>query len=198
MVVKTKSELSDLIFYKTGAMSFHEQEIPPKSMREILGAATSCAWLGRWRLLSVTEKDLRVKVVEVWQEALRAKGLSRDAQFIERWKKAPLFIAFYLPRDFQPFTWVPSEFARIFAIQEVGTAVRSIELKALEHGIGLHGIMGMLIPEINRDVEKVLGIPEGQELVYFGIMGYPDEQVEVKFPNLEDVCYPEKWVGADS
>ena len=50
-------------------------------------------------------------------------------------------------------------------------SVRSIELKALDYGIGLHGpIMGLLMPEVNRGMRTALGIPEDYELVHFGIM----------------------------
>ena len=188
-------ELSDLLFYKTGAMSFHDRGIPPKDLTEILASATSCAWLGRWKMIAVTDKNKRVKAVEKWQEALRKIGKPKEAEFIERWKRAPLFVAFYQPKRFEPFTWVPSENARTYSIQEVGTAVRSIELKALEHGIGLHGIMGLLFPEISGGVSEAFGVAEEQELVFFGIMGYPDEVVNQKFPNLEEICYFETWKG---
>jgi hypothetical protein len=188
-------ELSSLIFYKTGAMSFHDRDISNEVLADILTAATSCSWLGRWKMLAVTEKMRRIRVVEAWQDALRKAERPRDADFIERWKIAPLFIAFCQPRKFEPFTWVPAEYARIYSIQEVGTAVRSIELKALEHGVGLHGIMGLLIQEIGNGVKVELGIPEDRELVFFGIMGYPEEQVEQKFPKLGDICFHERWGG---
>jgi nitroreductase len=186
-------ELSELIYFKTGAMSFHDKEIPPEVLEQILKASTSSAWLGRWRLLSVTDKERRFEVVEAWQVALRKMGRLKDAEFVERWKVASLFIAFCQPKNFQPFGWVPAEYARIYAIQEVGAAVRSVELKGLEQGVGLHGIMGLLVPAIGDSVKAVLGIPEDQELVFFGIMGYPNEEVEQKFPSLEEVSYSEGW-----
>lgn len=186
-------ELSDLIFYRNGAMSFQEKAIPDDILEEILTAATSCAWLGRWRLISITEWDVRLKLVEAWQAALKQAGRPKDAEFIERWKNAPLFIAFCQPKDFQPFQWVPAKYARIYGIQEVGAAVRSVELKALEHGVALHGIMGLLVPKIGRGVKAVLGIPEDQELVFFGIMGYPDEVMEQKFPSLDQLSYSQGW-----
>ncbi len=189
------TSLSDLIFYKTGAMSFHDKPIPHETLREILKAATSCAWLGRWRMLSVTEREKRVRVVEAWQDALTKMGRQKDVEFIERWKVAPLFIAFCQPKNFEPYTWVPAEHARTYSIQEVGGAVRSLELRALELGIFLHGIMGLLIPQVSEGVKAVLGIAESQELIFFGILGYPDEMAEGKFPKLEDVCYSEKWPG---
>jgi len=183
------TNLSDLIFYRTGATSFHDKAIPDDILKEILTAATTGAWIGRWKLLSVTERDVRLKVVEAWQEALKGAGRPKDAEFIERWKDAPLFIAFVQPKDFQPFQWVPGEYARIYGIQEVGAAVRSMELKALEHGIALHGIMGLLVPEIGWGVKGILGISDNQELVFFGIIGYPNEVVEQKFPALDEVRY---------
>jgi hypothetical protein len=186
-------ELDELIFYKTGAMSFHDREIPRRELEEVLKAATSCAWLGKWRMLSITDRNRRIKTVEIWQAALRKIGRLKDAEFIERWKLAPLFIAFCQPKTFEPYGWVPAEYARVFAIQEVGTAVRSLELKALEHNIGLHGIMGLLMPEVGDGVKSGLGIPADQELVFFGIMGYPNETVKQEFPRLEDVCYFEAW-----
>ena len=191
---KQRSILDDLMFYKTGPMSFQEKEIPLSVQREILKTATSCTWLGKWKLLIITDNSQREKVVNAWQEDLRRLGRSKDAEWIERWKVAPLFIAFCQPKDFEPFQWVPGDYARIGEIHEIGSAVRSLELKALEYGIGLHGpIMGMLMPEVNRGIKAVLGIPENYELVHFGIMGYPKEEVEVKFPKLSDVSFANEW-----
>lgn len=188
--------LNDLIFYKTGAMSFHEQNIPKDTLTDILNAVTSCAWLGRWKMLAVTENNRRIRAVEVWQEALMKIGRTKDADFVERWKLAPLFVAFCQPKRFESFGWVPAEHARVYSIQEVGTAVRSLELKALEHGIGLHGIMGLLLPEIGSGVKSTFGIPPDQELIFFGIMGYPNEKAEQTFPKLGDLCYFEQWKTA--
>jgi hypothetical protein len=175
-------------------MSFQEKKIPFSTQEEILKVATSCTWLGRWKLLIITDKDQRVRVVKAWQEDLRKIGRLKDVDWIERWKTAPLFIAFCQPKDFKPFQWVPGDYARIGEIHEIWSAVRSIELKALEHGIGLHGpIMGLLMPEVNRGMRTVLGIPEDYELVHFGIMGYPKEQVEVTFPELSAVRFANEW-----
>lgn len=142
----------------------------------------------------ITDRSRRLEVVNAWQSDLKNIGRLKDVEWIERWKLAPLFIAFCQPRDFQPFQWVPGQYARIGEIHEIGSAVRSIELKALSYGIGLHGpIMGLLMPEVNEGVRLVLGIPDGWELVHFGIMGYPEEEVEVKFPNLSDFAFADKW-----
>jgi Nitroreductase family len=186
--------LDDLIFCKTGPMSFQEKEISFSIQEEILKAATSCTWLGRWKLLIITDKNQRLKIVTAWQEDLRKIGRLKDADWIERWKIAPLFIVFCQPSDFKPFQWVPGDYARIGEIHEIGSAVRSVELKALEYGIGLHGpIMGLLMPEVNGGVKAALGIPGDYEIVHFGIMGYPKEQVEVTFPELSDVSFANKW-----
>jgi len=189
-----KATLSELLFFDKGAMSFRDKEIPQLVQEEILKAATSCTWLGRWKLLIIADKDQRVKVVKAWQEDLRRIGRLKDADWIERWKVAPLFIAFCQPKAFKPFQWVSGDYARIGEIHEIGSAVRSIELKALEYGIGLHGpIMGLLMPEVNRGVRAVLAIPDDYELVHFGIMGYPGEQVVQKFPDLKEMCYWDTW-----
>src|SRR5438094_6757305 len=145
---ETQRSLDNLIFYKTGPMSFQEKEIPPTVQENILKAATSCVWLGRWKLLIITDKNQQVKVVKAWQEDLRRIGRLKDVDWIERWKLAPLFIAFCQPKDFKPFQWVPGEYARIGEVHEIEFAVRSIELKAREHGILLRGpIMGVLMRE---------------------------------------------------
>jgi len=189
-----KATLSELLFFDKGAISFLDKEILPSIREEILKAATSCTWLGRWKLLIITGKSQRVKVVTAWQEDLRRIGRLKDVDWIERWKVAPLFIAFCQPKEFKPFQWVPGDYARIGEIHEIGSAVRSIELKALEYGIGLHGpIMGLLMPEVNRGVRAALGIPDDYELVHFGIMGYPGEQVVQKFPDLKEMCYWDTW-----
>ena len=63
----------------------------------------------------------------------------------------------------------------------------------MAHGIGLHGIMGILVPEVGEPINEVLGIPRDYEIIYFGLMGYPEEEVVQKFPGLSKVCYIEKW-----
>jgi hypothetical protein len=80
-----KTTLNELLFFDKGAMSFLDKEIPRPVQEEILKAATSCTWLGRWKLLTLTDKSRRLKVVKV----------------------APLFIAFCQPKDFKPFQWGP-------------------------------------------------------------------------------------------
>ncbi len=185
--------LNELLFFEKGAMSFLEREIPHEIVASILKGATSCSWLGKWKLLTVTTKENRVRVVGVWQEALRKIGQDRSAEFIERWKIAPLFVAFCQPETFESFQWVAPEFVKIFSIQEVGGAVRSLELTALSHGIGLHGIMGILVPTVGEPIKSVLGIPKDYQIVYFGVMGYPDEEAGVKFPDIAELCYAETW-----
>jgi len=182
-----------LLFYEKGAMSFQAREIEPEVLEKILKASTSCAWLGKWKLVSVSKKENIVKVVESWQSGLRKIGQNRDVEFVERWKRAPLLIAFCQPRKFDQFHFVVGDLVRIYSVQEIGTAVRSVELAALAHGIGLHGIMGILVPDIAEPINEVLGIPRDHEIVYFGLMGYPDEAVVQKFPSLSEVCYAEKW-----
>jgi len=187
------------LFFEKGAMSFQAREIEPEALREILTASTSCAWLGKWKLVSVSKKENIVGVVEAWQRGLRKLGQNRDVDFVERWKKAPLIIAFCQPKKLDRFHFVAGDYVRMFSIQEVGTAVRSVELVALTHGIGLHGIMGILVAEVAEPISEVLGLPTDHEIVYFGLMGYPDEEVAQKFPSLDEVCYPEKWgTRADS
>jgi len=185
--------LKELLFYDKGAMSFQQDEIPSKIVAEILKAATSCTWLGKWRLVAVNKKENILRVVESWQSGLRKIGRNRDVEFIERWKKAPLIVVFCQPETFDQFQFVPGDFVRTFSIQEVGTAVRSIELVALTHGIGLHGIMGVLVPEVGQPIKDTLGIQEDYEIIYLGVMGYPGEVVDQKFRSLSDVCYAEKW-----
>jgi Nitroreductase family len=181
------------LFYEKGAMSFRAREIEPEALREILRASTSCAWLGKWRLVSVSKRQNIVEVVEAWQRGLRKLGQNRDVEFVERWKKAPLIIAFCQPKKLDQFHFVTGDYVRIFSIQEIGTAVRSVELVALTHGIGLHGIMGILVPEVAEPISEAVGIPPDHEIVYLGLMGYPDEEVAQKFPSLDQVCYAEKW-----
>ncbi len=144
-------------------------------------------------MVSVTKKENIVRVVQAWQEGLKKIGQNRGAEFVERWKQAPLLLFFCQPRNFEPFQFVPPEHVRMFSVQEVGTAVRSIELVALTHGIGLHGIMGVLVPEIGERVKTVLTIPADYATVYLGVMGYPGEEVVQKFPRLEEICYEGSW-----
>jgi len=54
------------LFYEKGAMSFQAREIEPEVLGKILKASTSCAWLGKWKLISVSKKENLVRVVESW------------------------------------------------------------------------------------------------------------------------------------
>jgi len=92
------SDLTDLLFYKTGAMSFYDRPISSEALQEILSAATSCTWLGKWKMLAITDKKRRVEAIEAWQGALRKIGRQKDVEFIERWKIAPYSLHFVNPR----------------------------------------------------------------------------------------------------
>ena len=192
----TQNTLKELLFYDKGAMSFRQDEIPSEVVAEMLNAATSCTWLGKWRIIAVNTKENILRVVESWQNGLRRIGRNREVEFIERWKEAPLIVVFCHPKVFDRFQFVPGTLVRAFSIYEVGTAVRSIELVALTHGVGLHGIMGVLVPEVGQPIKDTLGIPEDYEIVYLGVMGYPGEVVAQRFPSLNEVCYAEKWETA--
>ncbi|MDH2901795.1 MAG: nitroreductase family protein [archaeon] len=184
------------MFYERGAMSFSEKNIPDEVLNDILRAATSCAWPGKWKLISVQEKENRVRVIEAMQ-----KGMNDDlnepkhAAFLERWKTSPLFVVFCIPKSAGSFLFVPEDKVRVYAIKEVGTAVRSLELVASAHGISLHGIMGALVDPVSDRIRRVLHIPSDYEIVYFGVMGYPKEEVDVKFPDLRTICYSESWAN---
>ncbi len=184
------------MFFEKGAMSFVDKKINADILWQILRAATCCSWLGKWRLLSVTDRENRVRVVDAWQAGLRKIGQNKGAEFVERWKVAPVFVVFCQPKEFEPFQFVPRDFVRTFSIQEVGGAVRSLELMSLIYGIGLHGIMGVLVPAIGEPIKEILKIPGDFEIVYFGVMGYPGEEIAQKFPKLGDFCYLEKWGDA--
>lgn len=187
-------DLTSLIFYKTGAMSFQEKTIPADIVEETLRATTSCAGLGLWKLIAVTEKQNIERIVEVLQKNSRKwQRHDRGAQFLERWKRAPLIIAFFIPKPIPPFQWITAGATQTYEIQEVGTAVRSMELVALTRGIGLHGIMGALLA--NEGLKEILKVPTEYEIVFLGVMGYPKEEVESNFPSLKDVCYKESWAN---
>ncbi len=174
-------------------MSFLDKEIPVETLQAVLSASRSCAWLGKWKLIHITDPETRAEVVTVWQESLRKMGLIKDADFIERWRIAPLFVLFSQPKKLDQFHFVPPSIVRIFSIQEIGGAVRSLELSALMHGIGLHGIMGILVPAIGEPIKRVLKIPADYEIVYLGILGYPGEEVVQKFPDLKEMSYTDTW-----
>src|SRR3989442_14218135 len=99
-------------------MSFQAREIEAKVLEKILEASTSCAWLGKWKLVSVSKKENIVRIVESWQRGLRKIGQNRDVEFIERWKKAPLLLAFCQPRKLDKFHFVAVDFVGTFTVQE--------------------------------------------------------------------------------
>ncbi len=187
------ADITKLMFCDKGPMSFHSRGIPRDIAIDIAKAATSCSWLGKWKAIFVVGKENRARVVSAWQQGLRQRGEHRSAEFVERWNAAPLFVVFCQPKQIEQFQWVPGEFARIFSIGEVGGAVRSLELVATSYGIGLHGIMGVLVPDIGEPIKHILRIPEDQEIIYFGVMGQPDEVVSVKYRSPSEICYKETW-----
>ncbi len=191
--VRQRTALQPLLFFEKGAMSFLDKEIRPDVLQQILFATSSCSWLGKWKLLCVVDRANRVRVVEAWQEGLRKIGQRKAVEFINRWRIAPLLVVFCQPKQFEPFQFVPADFVRTFSIQEVGGAVRSLELMALTYGIGLHGIMGVLVPQVGEPIKEILRIPDDYEIVYFGVIGYAGEEVDQKFPALRDFCYAEEW-----
>jgi hypothetical protein len=88
-------------------MSFQDKKISTEILHDIISAATSCAWLGKWKLLYITDRQKRAEVVAVWQESLRKIRHDKDADFIERWRIAPLFVLFSQPKKLDQFHFAP-------------------------------------------------------------------------------------------
>lgn len=57
--------------------------------------------------------------------------------------------------------------------------------------------MSLMNLRADDGVKAVIGIPDSQELIFFGVTGYPDEVAEARFPvpRLEEVCYFDLWKG---
>lgn len=181
----------DLVLHEKGAVGFHEKAVPSDTLANILRSITPYASLSKWRLIVVKEKSNRIKVLEAMQNGFRKLGRDPLAKIMERWKTAPLLLVFCLPKTIEAFGGVPPDMVRPQALVELGVGVQGLMLVARAYGVETHWIAGALL--VNREIKEALKIPKGYDVAFFGVAGYPSEEIIQKFPPLHEICYSEAW-----
>ena len=74
---------------------------------------------------------------------------------------------------------------------ELGMGVQSLVLMGRVYGIETHWIASALI--IDDILKENLLIPEEYDIVFFGVAGYPSQEVDLDFRQLNEVCSKETW-----
>ncbi len=172
-------------------MAFKDKAIPEEELSAILDTVRPYTGFTKWRLVTVKEKPNIIKVVEAWQNGLGRIGRHKDVEFVARWKKAPLLLAFYMPKEIGDFQWVPSQHVRTLGLVELGVALHGLMLVARAFGIETHWIAGTLV--VSQEIDEVLHVPGEYALAFFVVAGYPSEEIIQKFPSLGEICYAETW-----
>ncbi len=181
----------DLVLEEKSAVGFHEQAVPSDVLQKILKAVTPYVSLSKWKLIVIEEKSNRIKVLETMQKGFLKLGRDRLAKIMERWKTAPLIFVFCMPKGIGAFGGLPSEIVRPQALVELGMGVQSLALVARVFGVETHWIAGALL--INKEIKEVLKIPEEYDVGFFGIAGFPSEEIMQEFPQLQEIFYAESW-----
>jgi len=189
--VASQRMIADLVFYDRGAIAFHERALHPGVLQTILNSLRPYASLCPWKIVVATDRDNRIRVLEAMQDGYRRLGRTGAAAIMERWKKAPVMLVFCMPRAVPAFGGVPPELMSGQACIELGAGVQSLILVARTYGVETHWIAGALLVE--DDISTVLGIPDEYRVAFFGVAGYPSEEVSQPFPPLEELCYREHW-----
>jgi len=184
-------QVIDLVLYEKAAVAFHEQPIPSDVLSKILETITPHSSLSEWRLVVAGERHNRTRLLEAMQNAFQEMGHNRLAKLMERWKPAPLLLVFCMPESVKTFGGVPPAMVHKLALVELGMGAEGFALAARAEGVEAHWIAGALL--VNGEIEHVLGIPEGYDVVFFGVAGYPREEVVQEFPSLHEVCHAEVW-----
>ncbi len=189
MSIKNSQFLTDLILHPKEAVAFYQKEIPAGKLDTILRAVTPYASVAKWKLVAVREKSNRLKILETMQDEFRKLGRGKWADTMERWKPAPVIFAFCVPETVDDFGGIPGETIYPIALIELGMGIQSLILTARAHGIETHWIAGALL--IKDSIGQILKIPNYYELGFFGVAGYPKEEVTVEFPATDDLCFKE-------
>jgi nitroreductase len=185
--------IANLVHHPTGAVGFSERAIAPDTLDAILGAVTPHAALSKWKLIAIQDRANRLRLLEAMQAAYSREGRTQWARTMERWKAAPVILAFCTPRDTDDFGGVPADVVRPMTFIEMGLGIQSLTLVARAHRIETHWIASALL--IGDVIREQLGIPDTYELAFFGVAGYANEEIPEDFPSLQDICYKEAWGG---
>jgi|GEM_PF-5325728 len=184
-------QVRDLTLYPRGAVAFQDRPIHADTLGVILAVITAYSSLSDWKLIAIREKENRIALLEAMQEAYKRMGRDSWAATMERWKSASVLLAFAAPKSFEEFGGVPRETVRRLAILEMGMGVQSLALVARAHGLETHWIASALL--VDETIERELKIPRGYDLAFFGMVGFPSEEVTQEFAALEDVLFMEEW-----
>jgi nitroreductase len=183
--------IRDLALYPKSAVGFDERTIPSDTLQSILEVITPYASVSDWRVIAVQERARRIRLLESMQAGYRSQEKPPWARAMDRWKPAPVILVFCMPKTVGDFGGVPSAIMRPLALIELGCGVQSLVLAARAYGIETHWIASALLVEDH--IRQELGIADDYDVVFFGVAGYPAEQVDQELGRLEKLCYESSW-----
>ncbi len=181
---ENKDAIIDNILTRRSIRKYTDQEIN----QEILDTIMRCAIFAPsavnaqpWEVRVIRNPDILKEINERWRKAAAPKdeALARDPEF-SVYHHAPILIV------------IAGESKNPKARVDVGIMLQTILLSA--HGLGLGTCpIGMLIPPLilpeNKDLMKLLNIPEDYEVMGNISMGYPAETPEAPIRYSDKVKY---------
>jgi nitroreductase len=183
--------IEDLVLYPRGTYGFQDRAVVPDTLETILKAVTPYVSLSKWRLLAVRNRENRIALLEAMQAAYEKLEKPRWAETMNRWKHAPVILVFCLPNEVRDFGGVPADAMRSMALIELGIGVQSLILTARAHGVETHWIASAVLTQ--DAIREQLDVPDDYTIVFFGIAGYPSEEIDQPFAQLSEVCFGESW-----
>jgi len=185
------SLITEALLRDREAVAFRQEVIPPEVLSEVLRVLTPNVSLSNWRVVVIRETPTRLRLLESMQEAYRRLGREQWARAMERWKVAPVLLAFCMPTAMKPFDGLAPEVVRPMALIELGVGVQGLMVAGRAHGLETHWIASALL--LKNEIRTILEIPDDYELVFFGVLGYPSEEVKREFPPTKEICFADKW-----
>ena len=192
----TKHPVHDLICRRWSPRAFSSNEIPPNVLHSILIA-------GSWAASSYNEQPWYYIVVSKKEDSAGfQKMVDCFVEQNQKWAKgAPLLMISVMKTTFSHKGSPPNR----VAMHDVGAASATMALQALDQGVFVHQMAG-IVPE---KIRATYQIPEGYEPVAALAFGYPGEPEDLpedlrgaeKAPRarkeLKEFVYSDKW-GASS
>ncbi|GAB4270776.1 MAG: nitroreductase [Deferrisomatales bacterium] len=148
-------DVLEAIRTRRSVRAFRPQGVSEEQVRRVLEAA-------RWAPSGLNNQPWRFVIVR--SEAVR-ESLARCTKYGRILRAAPVAIAVFLDPQ--------ASYDRVKDVQGVGAALQTLLLAA--HGLGLGACWIGEILNRRREVEQLLGVPDGLELMAVVALGVPAE-----------------------
>ncbi|MDL1912945.1 MAG: nitroreductase [Bergeyella sp.] len=179
-----KEAILNNILTRRAIRKYTDQEVAQEMLDTVMRCAIfapSATNAQPWEVRVIRNQDILTEINERWRKTAAKKdtALARDLEF-SVFHHAPVLIV------------IAGDSKNPKARVDVGIMLQTILLSA--HGLGLGTCpIGMLIPPLtlpeNRDIIKLLNIPEGYEVMGNVALGYPDESPEAPVRFSDKVKY---------